>query len=103
MSVVQWLAGMKSNVQQPVDCFFFSSAHRTMRQAPFPKRTIGADPIDRPGIPCLAHEILNRINEISFNPRLKRSCAGSQCCIACWLKKNCMHTCKLDRVMGKPG
>ncbi len=30
------------------------------------------NPVERPGIPRLAHEILNRINEISFNSSLKK-------------------------------
>jgi NTE family protein len=33
---------------------------------------VQVNPIERPGIPHMAHEILNRINEISFNSSLKK-------------------------------
>ncbi len=37
---------------------------------------VQVNPIERPGIPHSAHEILNRINEISFNSSLKKELRG---------------------------
>jgi len=34
------------------------------------------NPVERPGIPRLAHDILNRMNEISFNSSLKKELRG---------------------------